>query len=108
MMGIIGKPLDFHINLNQRIVDLVTLVRPHLTVVDAVRILMHNGPTGGSLSDVKIINTVIASHDMLSADAYSATLFNTKATDIAHMRMVSEAGYGTLDLKKIKIKEITV
>lgn len=40
-----------------------------LTVVDGVRLLMRNGPTGGSLSDVKKMDTVIASADMVAADS---------------------------------------
>jgi len=49
LLGVIQKPAQIHHNLGQRVADLVSRVRPTLTVVDAVRTLMTNGPTGGNL-----------------------------------------------------------
>jgi uncharacterized protein (DUF362 family) len=109
LMGVIGKPGQFHDSqLHQRIADLAAVIRPHLTVVDAVRILMHNGPTGGSLSDVKITNTVIASHDMIAADSYAVTLFHISGHDIEHIRLAGEMGLGLTDLSGVTIKEFVV
>ena len=69
LFGVISRPSQMHANLGQRTADLVSLVRPTLTVVDAVRTLMAHGPTGGYLDDVQLNNTVIASHDIVAADA---------------------------------------
>ena len=107
-MGVIKDPIIFHNNLAQRIADLVSLIRPALTVVDAVRILMHNGPTGGSLADVKKMDTVIASHDMIAADSYAFTLFNVKGEDIKHIKIANQMGLGTMNLEGMKIKKITL
>ena len=108
-MGVIGYPQKFHDHLlHQRIADLCTVVKPDLTVVDAVRILMHNGPTGGSLSDVKITNTVIASHDMIAADCYATTLFHVNGEDIVHLKLSGQMGIGKTKLDEISIKEISV
>ncbi|MGA2490105.1 MAG: DUF362 domain-containing protein, partial [Anaerolineales bacterium] len=49
LMGAIQDRSALHINLVQCIADLNILIRPQLTVIDAVRILTTNGPTGGSL-----------------------------------------------------------
>ena len=95
-----------HVNLGQRIADLNSLVRPTLTVMDAVRILTAHGPTGGSLNDVKQTNTVIASHDMIATDAYTTTLFGLKPEHIAYVKAGAARGLGTMDLKSIKIEEI--
>lgn len=102
------RPSALHANLGQRIADLVSLVRPTLTVVDAVRILKANGPTGGNLEDVQLTNTVIASHDIVAADAYAATLFGLKGADIAYVRAAAEMGLGTMDLGAIELEEIGV
>jgi hypothetical protein len=75
------------------------VIRPTLTLVDAVRILVDHGPTGGSLNDVKETNTVIASHDLVAADAYGATLFGLAGVDIPFIKAGAEMGLGTLDLK---------
>ncbi len=106
LMGVILERSKFHRNLGQRIADLTSLVRPTLTVVDAVRILMDHGPTGGSLDDVKKTDTVIASSDIVAADAYAATLFGMKGSDIAYIKAASEMGLGQMDLSGLKIEEI--
>lgn len=109
LMGVIAKPAGFHDSvLSQRIADLVSLIHPTLTVVDAVRILMHNGPTGGSSSDVKVTNTVIASHDMIAADSYATSLFSLTGNDILHIKQAGEMGLGLTDLSQVSIKEVTV
>jgi uncharacterized protein (DUF362 family) len=79
-----------------------------LTVIDAVRILVDHGPTGGSLQDVKKLDTVIASQDIVAADAYGATLFGLKGQDIAYIKAVAAMGLGTLDLNSVKIEELSV
>jgi len=108
LLGVITNPGGIHANLGQRIADLVSVVRPTLTVVDAVRTLMRNGPTGGNLDDVRLTNTVIASHDIVAADAYAATLFDLTGSDIAYIKASADMGLGTLDLRSIKIEEIAV
>lgn len=94
--------------LQQSIADLATVVMPQLTVVDATRVLMANGPTGGNLDDVRQMDTVIASADVVAADAYAATLFDKTGADIAYVTMAAERGLGTMDLGSIKIEEISV
>jgi uncharacterized protein (DUF362 family) len=108
LMGLIKDRSQFHFNLGQRVADLTSLLRPELTVVDAVRILTNHGPTGGSLADVKLLNTVIASHDIVAADAYAATLFGLTGDDIPAVRAAVQMGLGTSDLKNVKVEEISV
>ena len=66
-----------------------------MTVVDAVRILVANGPTGGSLADVRQQNTVIASPDIVAADAQAAT-FDKQPQDIGYIA-AAEMGLGALN-----------
>ncbi len=108
LMGVILERPKFHFNLGQRVADLNSLVRPALTVVDAVRILMNHGPSGGNLADVKLANTIIASHDIVAADAYAATLFDLNGADIPANRAGAQMGLGAIDLSNIKIEEISV
>lgn len=107
LLGVIRNPGRIHANLGQRTADLASLVRPTLTVVDAVRTLMSNGPTGGNLNDVRLTNMVIASHDMVAADAYAATLFDMKGKDIAYVASAADMGLGTLDLGGIELAEFS-
>jgi uncharacterized protein (DUF362 family) len=108
LMGVIEDRQSLHFQLGQRIADLNTRIRPALTVVDAVRILMAHGPTGGNLNDVKKLDTLIASPDIVAADSYAATLFSLKPDDIDYIRLGAEMGLGRKDLANLKIEEITV
>jgi uncharacterized protein (DUF362 family) len=108
LMGVITDRPQMHINLGQRLADLSSRVRPHLTVVDAVRILMDHGPTGGSLDDVKKTDTLIASPDIVAADSYAATLFGLRPDDLDYVGAGVSMGLGRSDLGNLKIEEITV
>ena len=108
LMGTIYNRPQMHRDLGQRLADLVSRVRPTLTMVDAVRMLMRNGPTGGSLDDVKQADTLIVSPDIVAADSYAATLFELNPEDLAYVRAGAEMGLGRSDLDSLKIEEITV
>jgi uncharacterized protein (DUF362 family) len=108
LMGIIFDRPAMHRNLGQRLADLSSRVTPTLTVVDAVRMLMDHGPTGGSLEDVRQADTLIVSPDIVAADSYAATLFGLRPDDLAYVRAGAQMGLGRSDLDSLKIEEINV
>lgn len=108
LMGTILNRGQIHQNIHQRIADLASRIRPALTIVDAVRTLMRNGPTGGNLDDVRMTNTIIASADIVAADAYAASLFDLSGSDIGYVKAAEDMGLGTMSLESIKIEEINV
>ena len=108
LMGVIRDRPYMHGNLGQRLADLTSRVRPALTIVDAVRILQRSGPTGGRLSDVQKLDTVIASPDIIAADSYAATLFGIQPTDLSYIVSGLVMGLGRADLETMKIEEIAV
>jgi uncharacterized protein (DUF362 family) len=109
LMGVVLDRNGMHSRgLHQSIADINTVVRPQLTVVDAIRILTDNGPTGGNLNDVKKLDTIIASADVVAADAFATTLFNLKPADIDYIRFGAEMGLGKMDLNALKIEQVTV
>jgi len=108
LMGVIADRPAMHRNLGQRLADLTSRVRPTLTVVDAVRMLMANGPTGGSLDDVSKADTLIASPDIVAADSYAATLFGLQPDDLDYVRAAAAMGLGRSDLDSLAIEEIVV
>lgn len=105
ILGIIGGNRGkIHVSLDQGIVDLNTVVRSHLTVIDATRILLRNGPGGGNLEDVETKNTVISSADIVAADAYAAkTLFDMDPSELAYVKIANKTGLGESDLERIKV-----
>jgi uncharacterized protein (DUF362 family) len=108
LMGLIRDRPAMHRNLGQRLADLASRFQPTLTVVDAVRILVAHGPTGGSLDDVRKLDTLIASPDIVAADSYAATLFELRPDELAYVRAAAEMGLGSSDLSGLKIEEITL
>jgi uncharacterized protein (DUF362 family) len=108
LMGVIKNRQALHSDLGQNIADLTSRVRPTLTVIDAVRILMANGPTGGDLNDVKKLDTIIASTDIVAADSYAATLFGLQPSDIEYIVAGAAMGLGRSDLNSLKIEEINI
>jgi uncharacterized protein (DUF362 family) len=90
MMGTINNRGQIHSNIHQRIADLVSRVKPALTVLDAVRVLVRYGPTGGSLDYVELHNTVIASADIVAVDAYGATLFGKIGSNIGYIQKAAD------------------
>jgi uncharacterized protein (DUF362 family) len=108
LMGVVRDRNTMHMGLHQRIADLSSLVRPTLTLIDGVRILMDNGPTGGNLNDVKQLDTVIASHDLVCADAYATGWFGMTASDVAYIENCADLGVGTLDWQSVKLEEISL
>jgi len=108
LMGTVNSAQLFHLNLHQRIADLASRVRPALTIVDAIRILTANGPTGGDLEDVKKLDTIIAGTDIVAVDSYATSLFGLKPDDIPHIKIATGMGLGVGDLGKLEIKEVTL
>jgi uncharacterized protein (DUF362 family) len=108
-MGIMGGSRGrIHQKMDGSLVDVAMFMKPSLVILDAVRILTANGPQGGSLSDVKQLNTVIAGTDQVAVDAYGATLFGLKGADIGYIIAGHKAGLGTMDLVKLKIKRVNI
>jgi len=112
LIGIVWDMEQLHkIDLHQCIADINTLRRPDLVVMDAIRILTTNGPKGpGKTED---IGEVIASTDIVAADAYAATFFKHpktgkpfKPAEIKFVKNAYELGLGEIDLSKIRVKKV--
>jgi uncharacterized protein (DUF362 family) len=101
-----GQRVKLHQNIHQCIVELALMMKPTLTVLDATRILTANGPTGGSLDDVKQLDTVAVSTDEVALDAFGASLLGLEPSDVGFVVEGEKAGLGQLDYKKLKLVEL--
>jgi uncharacterized protein (DUF362 family) len=108
-MGVMGGYRGrIHQRIDESLVDVAMHMRPALIVLDAVRILVENGPQGGSLSDVRRLDTVVAGTDQVAVDAYGTTLFGMKENALGCVRMGHKMGLGNMNLAKQRIKKIQV
>ncbi len=102
-----GRRNRLHQRLDESIADLADFIRPTLTVMDATRVLMRNGPQGGNLGDVRSVNQVIASTDQVAVDAYGCGLIGLKPTDLPYLALAQKKGLGTADLSTIPREEVS-
>ena len=96
-----GRRNVFHQNINGIIAELSLLMKPTFVVLDGTLSMMSNGPTGGSLSDLKATNTLIVSTDPVAADAAGIELLGRSVSDVPYILMAQEAGAGVADYKKL-------
>jgi uncharacterized protein (DUF362 family) len=92
-----------HRSLDVALADVNAHFKSHLTIIDATRILTAHGPQGGNIADVKVLNKVIASTDVVAADAFATTLFGLKPADIPATVAAYKRGLGEMDLGKIRV-----
>ncbi len=104
VMGVCGGSRGkIHQDIAEKLADLNQVVAPTLTVIDATRVLLRHGPSGGNLQDVEIKDTVIASPDIVAADAYATTLFGLKPEQIGPTVAAAKRGLGQMDLSKVRV-----
>jgi len=103
-----GRRNALHQDIHQTIVDLAQFFKPTVTLIDATRIMIKNGPSGGSLSDVAVKNTLILSDDPVAADALAARLFGYSPEQIGFIRLGQKRNLGTYDFQQLDQKKVVL
>jgi uncharacterized protein (DUF362 family) len=104
LMGIMGgRRGSVHSDFATKIVDVNTFVKPALAILDGYRVLFRNGPTGGSLDDVRLDKTLVAGTNQVSVDAYGTQFFGKKPTDFRWLVEANARGLGEIDLGKLNV-----
>lgn len=101
-----GRRNIFHQDVHTAIQELAVMIRPTVVVLDGITAMMTNGPTGGSLSDLKPTGTLIVSSDPVAADAVGAGLLGRQPADLPFIAKAQAAGAGTADYRSLALKEI--
>jgi uncharacterized protein (DUF362 family) len=101
-----GRRNRLHQNIHVSVADLATFMRPTLTVMDATRVLVRNGPQGGNIDDAKDMFQVIASLDQVAADAYGCTLIGEKPENVHYLKLGNERGIGKMNIAEIAKVEV--
>lgn len=103
-----GRRNRLHQSINLSIADLARAFKPTLTIMDASRILMRGGPTGGNPSDVKQTEMIIAGTDEVAIDAFSATLLGYRPGELEFVREAARRGLGKMELDQVRSVTIQV
>lgn len=101
-----GQRVKLHQDLHLSIVDLASMIKPTLTVLDATRILVANGPTGGNLEDVRETHQIAVGVDEVALDAFGASLLGLVPSDVGFIVEGMKAGLGRVDWKSLKYVQI--
>jgi uncharacterized protein (DUF362 family) len=102
-----GRRNIFHQDIQTIIAELASMVKPTLVVLDGTTAMIANGPTGGSLADLKETHTLIAGTDQVAVDACGATLLGKTADDLPFIAKAAALGAGTADYRSLSPIEVT-
>jgi len=103
-----GRRNIFHQDIHNLIKELAIMVKPTFVILDGTTTMMTNGPTGGSLSDLKQTNLMIAATDQVAADAFGATLLGRSIHDLPFIAKAEAAGAGTADYEQIRPERVGI
>jgi uncharacterized protein (DUF362 family) len=108
MKNLMGTNFDrqrwHRLGLDQCIADYATAVKADLIVLDAVRILLTNGPKGPGRT--KDVGQVIAGTDPVAIDAYAAKLLGVNVSEVEYISLAAQHGLGQKDLSRVNIKRV--
>lgn len=96
-----GRRNVFHQDINGIIAELALLARPTLCVLDGVSVMLTNGPTGGSLSDLKAMNVMAVTTDPVAADSFGMELLGRAVTEAPYIKLAETAGAGNAHYKAL-------
>ncbi len=103
-----GRRNIFHQDVHTLIQELSMMIRPTAVVLDGVQSMISNGPTGGSLSDLKPTGTLIVSTDPVAADAVGAALLGRTPGDLPFIAKAESVGAGTADFRSLNLTELQI
>jgi len=103
-----GRRNQFHQFIHSIVSDFALMMKPTLVVLDGMNVLMKNGPTGGRLSDVKPMGTIVAGTDMVAVDSYGYThLMERDLAELTYIHKAHERGLGNKNWQALPHREVT-
>ncbi len=106
-MGVMGGNRgSLHNFFEQKITDIDRAILPTLTIIDAYRILVNNGPVGGNPADVRLKKTLIISDCTVTADFLALQLFNLTLEQVPYIQKAYQKGLAKYDRQNLKVKRV--
>lgn len=108
LMGVCsGNRGKMHPGIGRKLVDLTDFINPDLTVIDAYRVLMKNGPVGGNLEDVVKKETLFVATNPTLADSYACTFVDQDPLSVPYIAEAIKRNFGNADINKANILKMT-
>ncbi len=107
--GFLGNARSrLHQSIYEAVADLAQFITPTLVVLDGMRMLVRNGPTGGSAADVMPGNVVAVGTDQVALDTFGVELLGLASQEVAYLGLAAQLGVGVMDRTKLtRFKEVT-
>jgi uncharacterized protein (DUF362 family)/NAD-dependent dihydropyrimidine dehydrogenase PreA subunit len=107
MYGVVSGPakLQFHIKypspltMSTFLVDVFSMLKPHLTIADGVMAMEGNGPAHGHPRPVGIL---LASRDTVALDAVGCRALRMAPASVPMIRLAAEKGLGVMEAVQIE------
>lgn len=106
LMGLVRKRGVYHreMDLHLAIAEQLYYMKPALSIIDATRALLDNGPSGPGT--VKELKTFVAGTDPVATDSYAVTLTpwygkKFEGNQVAHLKNAAELGFGKVESSEI-------
>jgi uncharacterized protein (DUF362 family) len=103
-----GRRNQLHQHIHSAVADLALMIQPTLVVLDGTRLLMRNGPTGGSLGDVAAGDTLIAGTDMVAVDAVGYGLLGRDPARLEYLQRAAARGLGSAQWQNLNWRQESV
>lgn len=97
MFGLLPEKLKgkYHsMGISDVVVDINTVLKPALTVIDGFVAMEGKGPTNG---DPVKMNLIIAGTDVVATDATACRIMGFNPNEVKHIRKANEKGLGRID-----------
>ncbi|MFU2210355.1 DUF362 domain-containing protein [Solidesulfovibrio sp. C21] len=88
-------------DINAKVVDILRLVRPALTVLDGLWAVQGQAPLSGAA--VPDMNVIAAGTDVCAVDTVAADLMGIGASEVAMLRLARQEGLGETNLAAIEV-----
>jgi uncharacterized protein (DUF362 family) len=91
------------LGINEGVVDVYSVVKPHLNIVDGIVAMEGDGPNLPP-GKAKPLGLLVVGKDGLAVDAVCAKIMGLDPYEVKHLRLASEQGLGVIDLQEIEIR----
>jgi len=107
LMGVMGGNRgSIHSGFDEKLVDIASEILPTLTIIDAYRILIANGPTGGNPADVRLQKSIIVSDCTVTTDYLGMEFFSLPLYQVGHIQEMVNRGLNKYDIYNLNLKQI--
>jgi len=91
-----SRGLDHNYNLHRKLIDVLSHVKPDITLIEGVEGTIYGHYPSTSLADecVKPFCVLIGSRNVAAADLVGAKIFGLEKEDVPHLKLALDRGYG--------------